>query len=100
MLTRFEMTHKNISMFLLSKKSSGRPLKTIGNNEIESYLLSTECLSDWAHLSIPQRCAKLLKDFGVVVKRNTLENFYKRNNVKYRSMKSNLFPHGHNLELL
>ena len=76
MLQRFEMTGHDVERFILKKKSAGKPITVIGSPEIENYLLSTECLTSWAHLTILQRCQKIQDLYGVTVKRHKLQLFY------------------------
>ena len=63
-------------------------------------MLSTASLTNFAHLSLVKRCAKIKKVYKVDVKRERLRRFYKRFGVSFRSAYTHLYPHGHNLALL
>ena len=99
-LKRFEMSGKDINSLAVRITSKGRPVTVIGSKEIEEYLLSTDCLNNWAHLSILQRCEKIWQDFKVRIKRHKLQLFYKRNNIRWKISYTKFYPHGHDLTLL
>ena len=42
----------NLDLFIANPKNTGRPRFRIVSTEIEKYLLSKECLSDWMHLTL------------------------------------------------
>ena len=86
--------------FLKTKKRTGGPRKVIGSNEIEKYILSEECLKQWAHLSIYKRCLKLKQKYNVDVAKETLRRFYKRNNLGYSPARADLYPHNKDLDEL
>jgi hypothetical protein len=63
LLQRFEMHDFDMGRFLPRRKSPGRPRKIIGSPAVERELLSTDCLTNWAHLTIVKRCAKIWKEY-------------------------------------
>ena len=100
LIKRFEQQGFNTDKFALEKKHLGMRRVLIGSETIEKELLSTECLTNWVHMSIIKRCEKIKKIYKVEVKRERLRRFYKRNSISCRSAHTNLYPHGHNLALL
>ena len=42
----------NLEHFIAGAKRTGRPRRVIGSDEIEKYLISSECLHDWMHLTL------------------------------------------------
>jgi len=90
----------DVGRFLPRRRPPGRPRKVIGSPAVERELLSTDCLTNWAHLTIAKRCAKIWKDFKVRVGRHKLTLFYQRNNIRCKATKAKYYPHGRNLELL
>ena len=94
------MVSQDIKRFVIRGHSTGKPIKTIGSPEIEQELISSEKLTEWAHLTIRQRCLKIKKQYGVDVNRHKLMLFYKRRNVRYLAVKSRYYPHTHKMELL
>ena len=82
----------NLAHFIAGTKSSGRPRLVIGSPKVEEHLLSSACLSDWMHLTLEQRSAKIKQLYGTDVTRHTLRNFYLRNGVKQTPAYAKLYP--------
>ena len=71
-LKRFKEEGFNIDYLIHGIKAKGRPRTPIGSIEIEAKLLSRQCLHNWAHLTILQRCEKIRRMYNVEVKREKL----------------------------
>ena len=100
LLQLFEMHDFDVGRFLPRRKPPGRPRKVIGSPEIERELLSTDCLTKWAHLTILKRCEKIWREYRVRVGRHKLTLFYQRNNIRCKTARAKYYPHGKNLQLL
>ena len=86
--------------FIHRRKPPGRRITPIGNEAIEKELLSSTCLTAWAHMSIVQRCAKIWQKYKIQVKRHKLTLFYKRHGIRCAPTYNKYYPHGHNLDQL
>jgi len=53
-----------------------------------------------AHLSIVNRCLKIQQLYNVIVPRERLRRFYKRNGLGFSPARSDLYPHNKDLERL
>ena len=83
LVLRFIHKYKsNIDLFMAGSKLTGRPIRPIGNPDIEKHLLSESCLKSWVHLTIKQRCVKIKKQYAVDVGSEKLRHFYLRNGVR------------------
>lgn len=55
-------------------------------------MLDTNTLKEWKHLSLQQRCAKLLAEKNVKIVSSTLREFYLKNKVQYSKVKPRKVP--------
>ena len=58
--------------------------KLIGNEDLETLLLSEKYLTKWIALSMSERAEKVRKIFGVIVHPMRLRSFYLRNSIRFR----------------
>jgi len=100
LLVRLKKYGYDVQRLVGKRRRPDRVRKLIGSAELEKQLVSKECLTKHAHLSLPQRAALFEQEYGVQVSADRIKYMYKVHGVKYKFTKRTLSSAKHPPELL
>ena len=100
LLFRLKKYEYDVQRLVGKRRRPDRVRKLIGSAELEKQLVSKECLTKHAHLSLPQRSALFEQEHGVQVSAKRIAHMYKVHGVKYKFTKRTLSSAKHPPDVL